>query len=452
MQKLSPISIFGTNSDSGKSTLTFIIGSILQDFGLSVAPFKAQNYSNNARVADDGSEIAYSQYFQALVLNQKTSWHNNPILLKSGGSRKTSVILRGKALKSSDIKGYYRDLNLLKPAVKEGFEYLQKNYDVVVAEGAGSPVELNLMDKDLSNIFVAEEFESKIILVADIEKGGVFASIYGVINLLPPRLKSRVVGVVINKFRGDLSLFDEGRRIIEKQFGVPLLGVLPYYPLNLGFEDSLSLINYNQAQKSPSAKRVAVIAYPTMSNYNDFEPLILDNSTLVEFIRSDTPLNSFDLVILPGSKLVMRDLDWLKRSGLFNRLKSRNCDILGICGGYEMMFERLIDTNGVESEQKSAEGLGFVDDEVFFQEKKILKKGNYKIFGRDIEGFEIHNGVSQKYPLFFEDKSRDIRGTFIHGIFEDFRFRLLQKSEILKFLKEMKSHLNIKKIEREIFG
>ncbi len=240
MKKLNSISIFGTSSDSGKSTGYFYYWQNLQNLGFTVAPFKAQNFSNNARVADDNSEIAYSQYFQSLVLKTDTSWHNNPILLKSGGVRKASVIVKGKLLNSQDVRNYYRDLKTLKPIVKEGFSYLKKRYDTVLAEGAGSPVELNLMSKDLSNIFIASEFNSKIILVADIEKGGVFASIYGVINLLPKNLRKNVIGVIINKFRGDISLFDKGIKIIEKEFRVPLLGVLPYTPLNLGFEDSAS--------------------------------------------------------------------------------------------------------------------------------------------------------------------------------------------------------------------
>jgi len=240
------LSIFGTSSDAGKSTITWVIGRLLQEAGYSVAPFKAQNVSNNAHVADDGSEIAIAQHFQAKALGVPTSWHNNPVLLKSGRGNAASLIVRGKHLEDKEVGAYFRDLDRLKPAVEEAFSYLDARYDIVIAEGAGSPVELNLMNKDLSNIFIAQTFHTKIILVADIEKGGVFASIYGVYHLLPETLRRNIIGVVINKFRGDRRFFDEGVRIIEEEFGIPVLGVLPYEPLNLGFEDSQSLRHYTQ--------------------------------------------------------------------------------------------------------------------------------------------------------------------------------------------------------------
>ncbi|MBL0721673.1 MAG: cobyric acid synthase, partial [Sulfurovum sp.] len=245
MVKLQPISIFGTCSDSGKSTLTFVIAKIIQDMGYTVSPFKAQNVSNNAVVCDDNSgEIAISQHFQASVLGIKSSYHMNPILLKSGRKSSASLIIEGKTIDTTDVREYYKNLDKLKPIVKRSFKYLYNKYDCLVCEGAGSPVELNLMDKDLSNIYIATEFKTKIILVADIEKGGVFASIWGVYNLLPEELKNRVIGVIINKFRGDLTLFDKGIDIIENEFKIPVLGVLTYSPFNLGFEDSQSLKNY----------------------------------------------------------------------------------------------------------------------------------------------------------------------------------------------------------------
>ena len=301
------ISIFGTSSDAGKSTITFVIAKILQDLGVKVAPFKAQNVSNNAYVCDDGSEIAVAQYFQAHVLGVPTSYHLNPVLLKSGRGSNASVIVEGQVLESKDVLSYYKDLDLLKPAVDRCFSYLDKKYDCLVCEGAGSPVELNLMDKDLSNIYIATKYNTKIILVADIEKGGVFASIYGVYNLLPKELQKNVIGVIVNKFRGDLSLFDEGIKIIENDFKIPVLGVLPFIPFNLGFEDSQSLKNYAQNSKD-CIINVGVISYPYMSNYNDFEPLIADSNINLEFIENSISLDKFDMIIMPGSKLVIKDL------------------------------------------------------------------------------------------------------------------------------------------------
>ncbi len=455
------ISIFGTSSDAGKSTITFVIAKIIQDMGYSVAPFKAQNVSNNSHVCDDGSEIAIAQYFQGSVLGVETSYHLNPVLLKSGRGSSASLIVEGKVVKDKDVREYYRDLDTLKPAVKRCYEYLDERYDCVVAEGAGSPVELNLMDKDLSNIFIADEYNTKIILVADIEKGGVFASIYGVYNLLPENLRKNVIGVIVNKFRGDMSLFDEGVRIIEEDFGIPVLGVLPYIPFNLGFEDSASLKNFVQ-DTSKKKLDIAVINYPTMSNYNDFEPLIADGEVALEFVTSNINLEKFDLVILPGSKLVIKDLQWLKQTELFDQLKSLKKPIYGICGGYEMMFVSLVDSHCIENEAVTMEeGLGFIDDIIDFQKEKILKKQDYEIFGTKLNGFEIHHGISQHYPLWFE--KGNIKGSFVHRVFDSdifrdklfneinpdykgFDFGKYKETRVKSFIQQMKGSLNLDKI------
>jgi adenosylcobyric acid synthase len=455
------ISIFGTSSDAGKSTITFVIAKIIQDLGYKVVPFKAQNVSNNSHICDDGSEIAIAQYFQASVLGVETSYHLNPVLLKSGRGSSASLIVEGKVVKDKDVREYYRELDVLKPAVKRCFEYLDKRYDCVVCEGAGSPVELNLMDKDLSNIFISDHYDTKIILVADIEKGGVFASIYGVYNLLPEKLRKNVIGVIVNKFRGDLTLFDEGIRIIEEDFGIPVLGVLPYSPLNLGFEDSASLKNFVQDTRDKKLD-IAVINYPTMSNYNDFEPLIADSEVALEFVTSNINLEKFDLIILPGSKLVIKDLQWLKQTGLFDQLKTLQKPIYGICGGYEMMFVSLVDLHCIENKETAMEeGLGFIDDIIDFAKQKILKKQQYEIFGCKLAGFEIHHGISQHYPLSFE--KGNIKGSFVHGVFDNdgfrnkmfkqinsryvgFDFENYKKTAVENFTNRMKSSLDLEKI------
>ena len=434
------ISIFGTSSDAGKSTITWLIGRILQSRGYGVAPFKAQNVSNNAHVADDGSEISIAQHFQAKALGVPTSWHLNPVLLKSGRGSAASLIVGGKALQTKDVREYYRDLDTLKPIVSEAFEWLDSRYDTIIAEGAGSPVELNLMDKDLSNIFIATKYKTKIILVADIEKGGVFASIYGVYHLLPKPLRESVIGVIVNKFRGDLSLFDKGVDIIEKEFGIPVLGVLPYIPFNLGFEDSQSLKGFTQ-DCSNVTKRVAVIAYPTMSNYNDFEPLIANPSICVEFISSNIDLSGYDTIILPGSKLVIEDLRWLKSSGIFGQLQAQyplaQSQIIGICGGYQMMFERIVDMECIETiKPTTIEALGFIDDEILFHREKILKcKG---------ELFEIHHGRSAKYPLEYRDDH--IYGTFSHGLFADEWFVEHRERSITEFVESAEEYIDVDRI------
>lgn len=459
------ISIFGTSSDSGKSTLTFVIGKILQEYGYKVAPFKAQNVSNNSKVCSDGSEIGIAQYFQAEVLDVEPSFHMNPVLLKIEGNGRSQIIVDGKVLKTTTPREYYKEIEALKPIVKRNFKYLQDKYDIVVAEGAGSPVELNLMDKDLANTYVAHEFDTKIILVADIEKGGVFASIFGTYNLLDEKLRKNVIGVVINKFRGDLSLFEEGIEIIEKRFNIPVLGVVPFIPFNLGFEDSQSLINYSQVKKDVKLN-IAVIAFPKMSNYNDIEPLISNPNINVDFINSSVNLDIYDLVILPGTKSTINDLVWLKNSNLFEKLKQRKKAIYGICGGYQMMFEKIIDDKKIENEKEVIEyGLGFIEDEIIFEEEKVLNNGSYNIFNMNINGFEIHNGISKKHKLYFEQDN--IKGSFLHGIFDndnfsntyfkslnqdyiDFNFKEFKKYKIDSFVNEIKEKLDINRIIKSV--
>ena len=434
------LSIFGTHSDAGKSTLTWVIGRLLQQQGMTVAPFKAQNVSNNALVADDGSEIAVAQHFQATALGVPTSWHNNPVLLKSGRGSAASLIVRGEAVRTQDVRAYYRDIDTLKPIVADAFRALDQEYDVVIAEGAGSPVELNLMDKDLSNLFVASEFVIKIILVADIEKGGVFASIYGVYHLLPEALRRNIIGVVINKFRGDRSLFDEGVQIIEEQFGIPVLGVLPYRPFNLGFEDSQSLMGYTQ-RCNGDARRIGVIAYPTMSNYTDFEPLLADEGVCVEFIRSSASLRGYDTVILPGSKLVLEDLAWLRAQGLAEQIETLHregqTEIVGICGGFEMLHEWIEDEAGIESAAGSrVAGLGIIPGGIRFAPDKVLC--------RDGEQYEIHHGISTTYPEGY--RAGKVWGTFAHGVFADAAFVRYRREQIDAFAEAMGAHLDMERI------
>ena len=421
---MNSLSIFGTSSDAGKSTLSFAITYLLHKRGIKVAPFKAQNVSNNSQVTDEGGEIAIPQYFAAESIGLKTSPNMNPILLKSGGKSKAHMIVNGESVGNKDVWSYYRDIKSLQPHVKKAFETLQMQYDCIVAEGAGSPVELNLMDKDLSNIYVAEKFNTKIILVADIQRGGVFASIYGVYNLLPKKLRKNVIGVIVNKFQGDMSLFDEGVKIIEKEFKIPVLGVVPFRPFNLGFEDSESIMNYVQ-DKPNAIIKVGVIKLPHISNFTDFEPLVADQEVELSFISNAGDAKNCDLVIVPGSKRVIDDLEWLRSRGFEDILKDEKRNIVAICGGYEMMFERLLDPKGVESDAKEVNGFGRFKGEVLFEEKKIVKKGSYNIANIMVDGYEIHNGTTQKRYK----ESENLFGTFIHGLFDSdaFRYKLFSK-------------------------
>jgi len=413
------LSIFGTSSDAGKSTLAFALTYLLHNRGLRVAPFKAQNVSNNARVCDGGGEIAQSQYFAAESIGLPTESDFNPVLLKSGHGSSASLIINGRPAGEQDVREYYSGIDSLKPVVTDAFRRLQQRFDLVVAEGAGSPVELNLMEKDLSNITIADTFDTKIILVADIERGGVFASVWGVYNLLPEKLRRNVIGVIINKFRGDITLFDDGRRIIEEQFGIRVLGVIPYRPLNLGFEDSQSMENYVQSSQH-GAIRAAVIRLPHISNFTDFEPLVADDEVHLDFVHSAAALQAYDLVILPGTKRTVSDLQWLREHGFEEALRDFKGTLVAVCGGYEMMFGRILDPDGIESEAGTeVKGFGRLKGDILFEKEKRATKGCYELFGLQIEGYEIHHGkcdaIAAEQERFF--------GTFVHGLFDSDAFR-----------------------------
>lgn len=418
---MNSLSILGTTSDAGKTTVVMALCKIFADQGYRVAPFKAQNVSNNSGVGEDERELARAQYFQAEAAGVPATYHLNPVMLKSHGNGSVHIVLNGQVHKSNDVYGYYRELDSLKTHVSAAFEYLQDNYDFVIAEGAGSPVELNLIHKDLSNTFIAEEYQTKLILVADIERGGVFASIYGTLELLDPALRKNVIGVIVNKFRGDQRFFEEGRKIIEERFQVPVLGVVPYQALNIDMEDSYSLQNYQQRIETPKIK-LAIIAYPSISNYNDVDPLMADPEIHVDIIQHYRPLSGFDMVVLAGSKTTIRDLQWLKHTGLFSELQQFTGQIFGICGGYQMLFKKICDPLGVEAKEGSEEqGLGLIDDYITFANKKVLKRQTYQAFDHTVKGYEIHMGKAAKYPLYYHQAW--IAGTHIHGIFDNNAFR-----------------------------
>ncbi len=376
---MKPILVFGTSSDAGKTSIVMALCRIFSDLGVRVAPFKAQNVSNNSSVTIEGREISRAQCFQAEAARVEPSYLFNPLLLKSHGNGGVQVIVNGLVHKNQGVAEYYDELDTLKIHVKNSFSQLLSNYELVIAEGAGSPVELNLLHKDLSNTFIAQTFEPNIILVADIERGGVFASIYGTLELLAPDIRKNEVGIIINKFRGDRRFFDTGEIIISERFGVPVLGVLPFLPLNIDMEDSQSLQNYTQRRNEIKLK-VAVIATPRLSNYNDLDVFMADDELDLTLIHSFQTLADFDLILLAGSKSVISDLRWLKAEGLFAEIQQFEKAIFGICGGYQMLCEALNDSEGLEADMPSFEtGFGFIADTVTYQQPKILKRGVYSV-------------------------------------------------------------------------
>jgi adenosylcobyric acid synthase len=456
---LRSLSIFGTSSDAGKSTLSFAITYLLHKKGIKVAPFKAQNVSNNSQVTDiNAGEIAIPQAFAAQAIELKTRPSFNPILLKSGGKSQAHMIINGKSIGDTNVWDYYRNMKKLKPIVKDAFQSLQKEFECIVAEGAGSPVELNLMQKDLSNIYVAKKFNTKIVLVADIQRGGVFASVYGVYKLLPPKLRKNVIGVIINKFQGDMSLFDEGVKIIQERFKIPVLGVVPYKPFNLGFEDSASLMGYTQNIQSAIIK-VGVIKLPHISNFTDFEPLVVDEQIELNFITNPNETHAYDLLILPGSKRVVDDLAWLKQRGFSDVLRCKETKLVAICGGYEMLFEQILDPLHIESSSDITQGLSRLKGSVVFKKEKRVKKGSYNLFGIMCQGYEIHNGYAKTNAK----EKKNLYATFVHGLFDNdalrqkifqeinpdykaYNFANFKKDAIADFAEHINQHISIKTI------
>ncbi|NOT13091.1 MAG: cobyric acid synthase [Methylococcaceae bacterium] len=416
------LAILGTSSDAGKTSVAMALCRIFADRGFRVAPFKAQNVSNNSAVTQEGREISRAQCLQAEAARVAPSHLFNPVLLKSHGNSSVQVIVNGQVYLNQSIVEYYGDMSYLQQQVQQAFITLQQAYDFVIAEGAGSPVELNLLEQDLANTYIAKTFNTKNILVADIERGGVFASIYGTLELMDSQIRRNLIGVIVNKFRGDRQFFADGEKIISSRFGVPVLGVLPFQPLNIDMEDSQSLANYQQRLSNVKI-RMAVIAYPGLSNYNDLDVLMADSELHVELIRIFQPLDSFDMVLLPGSKTVIRDLQWLKNQGLFTAIQEFTKPIFGLCGGYQMLCQSLHDPDALEHEIAGvAQGLGLIDDSVIYQNPKIVKSGQYSLFSEhSIRGYEIHCGRMEKFPLYYLHGA--IAGTHVHGVFDDDNFR-----------------------------
>jgi len=418
---MNPLAIFGTSSDAGKTTIVMALCRLFADRGIKVAPFKAQNVSNNSAVTKEGREISRAQCLQAEAARVEPSYHFNPVLLKSHGNGSVQVVVNGLVYKNQAISDYYDEMAFLENQVQQAFARCQQDYELVIAEGAGSPVELNLLHKDLSNTFVAKTFQTKNILVADIERGGVFASIYGTLELMDKTLRDNFIGVIVNKFRGDRRFFEEGERIIAERFGVPVLGVLPFQALNIDMEDSQSLQNYQQRLGDVKI-RIAVLAYRGLSNYNDLDVLMADPELYVELIHDYRPLAAFDMVLMIGSKTVIRDVRWLKETGLYAEVQQYAGAVFGVCGGYQMLCKILHDPEALEHDTATSEtGLGLMDDEVIYQRPKILQRSVYQLFSYPITGYEIHCGRMANYPLYYQQGR--IAGTHIHGVFDNDSFR-----------------------------
>jgi len=422
-----------TGSHAGKTVLVAGLCRLLARRGLRVVPFKAQNMSLNAYVVPGGGEIGWAQAMQAEAAGVPARVEMNPILLKPRTDARSQVVRLGRVLREADARGYYRLGSTLWPAVRQSYDTLARAADVVVIEGAGSPAEPNLMRRDLANMRVARLAGAPVLLVGDIDRGGVFASLVGTMALLPRADRRRVRGFVINKFRGDPALLAPALRDLVRRTGVPVAGVVPFLPgLALPEEDSVALDHLGH----PGAGhlRVAVVRLPHIANFTDFAPLETEPDVRLVYARSPGDLAGAALVILPGSKDTIADLRALKTRGFAAAIADhhrRGGHVLGICGGYQMLGRAVSDPHGVESGGVEP-GLGLLPVATVLAPEKIARRvrARWRSGGRDFEGYEIHMGETTREAarsLLEVDgraegcvsSDRRVWGTYLHGLFEE---------------------------------
>lgn len=426
------IMVLGTASHVGKSTIVAAICRALVNRGIQVAPFKSQNMSLNSYVTHGGGEIGIAQAMQAYAAGLDPHVDMNPILLKPKGGSISQIVLLGQPYKDLPITMYYREVDHLLEIAIESAHRLVDKYRHIVIEGAGGAAEVNLYDRDIANIRLARELNVPIVLVADIERGGVFAMVYGTLALLPADVRSMVQGIIINKFRGDRTIFSEGIRIIEELTGIPVLGVLPYTDIQLPSEDSLS-IDDKRSEEHPI--RIAVIRFPHISNFTDFE--LLERFASVKYVSIGAPLTGYDCIILPGTKNSVEDLITLRQSNMVDEIviaRERGIPIIGICGGFQILGQEIIDS-GIESKVGSYQGLGLLDVTTQFTDYKkntqqVLRKARRvpPILSEigEVEGYEIHMGETERTRTqeAFDGEgavSSDglVIGTYMHGLFNN---------------------------------
>jgi adenosylcobyric acid synthase len=452
----------GTASSVGKSLLVTALCRIFRQEGLRVAPFKAQNMALNAYVTPDGGEIGRAQAVQAEAAGIAPSVEMNPILLKPEGDSRSQVVVLGKAVGSMSARECDQKKRELRGVVAASLARLREEYDLVVIEGAGSPAEINLREGDIVNMHVARTADAPVLLAGDIDRGGVFAAIVGTMELLEPDERARVAGFIINKFRGDLALLKPGLDFLERKTGKPVLGVVPYLPrLRIADEDSVSL-EPRRARRAPRPDEVsiAVVCLPRIANFDDFEPLEHEPGVHVRFVERPEDVLAADLAIVPGSKSTIADLAWLRESGLAAALVERarrGAPVLGICGGCQMLGERIDDEDRVESAgPTSVEGLGLVRARTRFGRSKRTARVAARSLGRGflvahlapdarLDGYEIHMGRVECAPddaafAILDRPELDgvvgaggaVVGTMLHGLFENDALR----AAVLRFLRE----------------
>lgn len=433
--------IQGTASDAGKSIIVAGLCRIFKQDGLRVVPFKSQNMALNSYITKTGQEMGRAQVFQAEAAQVEPDVRMNPVLLKPTSDRKSQVVFMGQVLTDMDAVEYHEFKQELLPKIKEVYEELSAENDVILLEGAGSPAEINLNDRDIVNMGMARLVDAPVILVADIDKGGVFASIYGTIMLMPEEDRQRIKGVIINKFRGDVALLQSGIDMIEDLTKVPVLGVVPYAQLNIDSEDSVALVQKSRKYNPQKDLDIAIINLNRMSNFTDFNSLEMHPDVSVRYVGPADELGRPDLVILPGSKNTIEDMIYLVESGLdqeIHRCFQEGSAIFGICGGYQLLGQQLSDPLGVESSFEEMAGLGLLETTTVFQANKCTTQVQAKQGGYCLEGYEIHMGETyladgvQAFSTIVlqngeETERQDgaighggqVQGTYLHGIFDN---------------------------------
>jgi adenosylcobyric acid synthase len=419
--------VAGTTSDAGKSVLTAGLCRWLARQGVRVAPFKAQNMSLNSMVTADGAEIGRAQVMQAAAARVEPTAHMNPVLLKPGGDRRSQVVVLGHPVAEVDAVGYAAHKARLREVVATSLAKLRAEYDVVICEGAGSPAEINLRDGDLANMGLARAAELPVIVVGDIDRGGVFAAMYGTVGLLEPADQRLVAGFVVNKFRGAPELLAPGLAQLTALTGRPVYGVLPWKNgLGLDVEDSLAL-DARRAPQEEGALRVAVVRLPRISNFTDVDALAAEPGVSVSFATTPAGLAGADLVVLPGSRATVADLGWLHERGIAAEITRRaraRRPVLGICGGYQMLAREILDD--VESCAGTVPGLGLLPARVEFAPDKTLRRPSGEAYGERVEAYEIHHGVvavEGGEPFLDGCRAGAVWGTTWHGALENNGFR-----------------------------
>ncbi|MEM6615340.1 MAG: cobyric acid synthase [Pseudomonadota bacterium] len=428
------IMVQGTGSNVGKSVLCAGIARALVRRGMRVQPFKPQNMSNNAAATEDGGEIGRAQALQALACRELTSVHMNPVLLKPETDTGSQVIVQGKRLATSRARDYWRLKGELLPKVLESFEHQCGRADIVIVEGAGSPAEVNLRAGDIANMGFAEAAKLPVVLVGDIERGGVIASLAGTHLVLPDADRGRIKAFAVNKFRGDPTLFDDGVVEISERTGWPSLGVIPWFPESrlLPGEDTLDL---SRPGTTKGAIKIAAFAFNRIANFDDLDPLRHDpNVTFTLVTEGDVLPTDCDLVILPGSKSTVSDLAHMRREGWDVDLLAhvrRGGRVLGLCGGYQMLGNAISDPDGIEGAPGTVNGLKLLAVETTLTPQKVTRpvSGTLAVTGEPVEGYEIHIGVTEgpdrKKPLFEIAGQPEgaisanglVQGTYVHGLF-----------------------------------